>query len=446
MSTTQLQIAIVGAGVSGLVAARGLHRAGHRVTVFEADRRIGGHVHTWSLPAGGRIWAVDSGFIVYNERNYPRFTRLLAELGVATQPSAMSFSVRHDAAGLEYNGSTLRQLFVQPRNLVRPAFLRMLAEILHFNERAPEEAEALARAHDGEPTLADLLRRGGYSRAFRDWYLLPMGAAIWSLPPARVLGMPARFFVRFFDNHGMLTVDRRPQWRTVTGGSARYVEALVAPFRDRIRTGHPVRSIRRLGPGRNEGVHAAGSHAAGMGDGAVLVDGERFDRVVLACHADQALALLEDPSSAEREILGALPYQPNDALVHTDTSVLPRSRAAWGAWNYRVRRDPSAPAVVTYDMNILQSLDAPETFCVTLNGEDLVDPDRILGRVRYDHPVATPAGDRARAGRDGVSDVRGTHYCGAYWGNGFHEDGVASAEAVVAEVARASRVEDGVAA
>jgi len=404
-----MRIAIIGSGVSGLVAARRLADA-HEVTVFEADRRIGGHVHTWEVRSGGRTWAVDSGFIVYNERNYPNFTRLLAELGVPTQPSTMSLSVRHDRAGVEYNGSTLRQLFVQPRNLFRPAFLRMLGEILRFNREAP----GLTRA-DSSAVLGDLLDRGGYSRAFREWYLLPVGSAIWSIPAATVLDMPAAFFVEFFRNHGLLTVDDRPQWRVVRGGSARYVEALAAPLQDRIRLGHPVRRVARL-------------------DDGVEVDGEPFDRVVLACHSDQALAMLADPAPAEREILGALPYQANDAVLHTDTSMLPRARAAWGAWNYRVHDDPGAPAVVTYGMNLLQSLDAPETFCVTLNGTESIDPARILGRVTYHHPVATAAGVAARARRAEVSGPNRTHYCGAYWGNGFHEDGVVSALAVVREV------------
>lgn len=412
-----MRIAVVGSGVSGLVAARELHRA-HDVTVFEADRRVGGHVHTWTVRAGGRDWAVDSGFIVYNERNYPRFTRLLAELGVASRPSTMGFSVHSDRTGLEYNGSSLRGLFVQPRNLANPAFLRMLADILRFNREAPRAVRRAA----GEEPLGALLERGRYSRAFREWYIQPMASAIWSVPLARVLEMPAAFFVRFFENHGLLTVGDRPRWRVVRGGSARYVEALVAPFRDRIRVGRPVRGVTRLAD-------------------RVEVDGESFDRVVLACHSDQALALLADATAAEREVLGALPYQVNEAVVHTDVSMLPRSRAAWASWNYRLGGDPAAPATLTYNMNILQSLDAPETFCVTLNGGDAVDPARVLGRVRYHHPVYTVAGQAARRRRGEISGPNRTHFCGAYWGNGFHEDGVVSALAVGREIATAARAE-----
>lgn len=408
------RIAIIGSGVSGLVAAHRLHRE-HEVTLFEADDRIGGHVHTWTVRSGGRDYPVDSGFIVCNERNYPNFMALLAELGIRTQPSTMSFSVRHDKAGLEYNGSTVRQLFVQPVNALRPAFWRMLADVLRFNRDAPR----VVRADEGGLTLGALIASGRYSASFRDWYLVPMGSAIWSLPPARVLEMPARFFVDFFDNHGMLSVGRRPVWRTVEGGSSRYVEALAAPFRRSIRTRHRVRRVARF-PDRVE------------------VDGDPFDCVVLACHSDQALAMLADPSPAEREILGAMPYQSNEVVLHTDVSLLPRRRAAWGAWNYRITGDPDAPAVVTYNMNMLQSLDAPDTFCVTLNAADAIDPARVIGRVTYHHPVVTPAGVAARARRSEVSGRNRTYYCGAYWGNGFHEDGVVTALDVVGEIVRAS--------
>jgi predicted NAD/FAD-binding protein len=405
-----MRIGIVGSGVSGLVAARRLHPS-HDVTVFEADHRIGGHVHTWTVPSGGREYRVDSGFIVCNERNYPNFMALLSELGIRTQPSTMSFSVRHDGANLEYNGSSVRQLFVQPVNAVRPSFLGMLADVVRFNRSAPR----IVRAQGADLSLGALVEAGGYRAAFRDWYIVPMASAIWSLPPARVLEMPARFFVDFFDNHGMLTVDDRPVWRVVEGGSSRYVDALTAPLRHKIRTGHRVQRVER-------------SHDH------VSVDGERFDRVVLACHSDQALAMLADPTRAEQEVLGAMPYQVNDVVLHTDTSVLPRRRAAWGAWNYRVTGQADAPAAVTYNMNMLQSINAPETFCVTLNAGDAIDPARVIGRVTYHHPVVTRAGVAARARRREVSGPNRTHYCGAYWGNGFHEDGVVSGLAVAHEI------------
>lgn len=409
-----MKIAIVGAGVSGLVAARALH-AHYEITLFEAGSRLGGHVHTWELSAGDRTWTVDSGFIVYNERNYPRFSRLLRELGVATQSSEMSFSVRHDGDDLEYNGSSFRQLFAQRRNSLRPAFLRMLADVVRFNRAAPH---LLSDGREGE-TLADVLDRGSYSAAFRDWYLLPMGSAIWSIPFAGVLEMPAAFFVAFFLNHGMLTIDDRPQWRVIQGGSRNYVNALIAPFEDRVRAEQPVRRIRR-----------APNH--------VEVDGSRFDRVVIACHSDEALALLVDPTPEEHALLAAIPYQSNSATIHTDTSILPARRSAWGAWNYRVTPSETDAAVVTYNMNILQSLDAPETFCVTLNGEQAIDPAHIRGRSIYAHPVFTTAGIAARRQRDRISGPNRTHYAGAYWGNGFHEDGVVSGERAAQEVMAAA--------
>ncbi len=418
-----MKIAIVGSGVSGLVAARSL--AGeHEITVFEAGSRIGGHVHTWDVDVeGGAQIAVDSGFIVYNERNYPNFTRILGELGVITQPTVMSFGVRCDRTGLEYNGTTLDQLFVQRANLLRPSFWRMIREILRFNREAPLAIRNSAAA----VTLGELLDRGRYSAKFREQYLLPMGSALWSVPRAKVLDMPALFFVRFFDNHGMLTVNDRPQWRVVSGGSARYVEALVAPFRDRIVANRPVRRVERFMD-------------------RVEVDGAAFDRVVLACHSDQALAMLADATASEREVLGALPYQVNDAVLHTDVSVLPHARRAWGAWNYRISTDADMPATVTYDMNILQSLSARATYCVTLNDTGSIDPACVIGTVRYHHPMYTLAGAAAQERRSEISGANRTHFCGAYWGNGFHEAGATSGLAAAQEILHAAKYSPQVAA
>lgn len=407
-----MRIAIVGSGVSGLVAAHLLHPR-HDVTVFEARERIGGHVNTIDIPKDdGRTDRVDTGFIVYNEHNYPIFTKLLAKLGVATHASDMSFSVRCDRTGLEYNGSTIGQLFAQRRNLFRPSFHRMLLDILRFNrEAAPAIADGAA-----EMTLGEYVASAGYGRGLSEHYLLPMGSALWSLPRAQVLDMPAAFFVRFFENHGMLTVDDRPEWRVVTGGSNRYVEKLVEPFRDRIRTGVPVRRVTRNG---------LGSASEQSTDG-VLVDGEAFDHVVFACHSDQALDVLADATHAERELLGALPYQENDVVLHTDTSVLPRTRRAWGAWNYHLRGSSDAPATVTYNMNVLQTLDVPQTYCVTLNATDTIDPASIVYRTTYHHPVYTREGFAAQERHAEISGVNRTHFCGAYWGFGFHEDGARS--------------------
>ncbi len=408
-----MKIAVVGSGVSGLVAAWLLHDD-HEVTVFEARDRIGGHVNTIGVEDGSGSWSVDTGFIVYNEHNYPLFTEVIRRLGVATQSSDMSFSVRCDRTGLEYNGSTVRQLFVQKRNLLRPSYYRMIADILRFNREAPH-AVANGASH---MTLGDYLRSGGYSDRLADHYLVPMGSALWSIPRGQVLEMPAEFFVRFFENHGMLTVDDRPEWRVIQGGSNAYVDALVRPFRDRIRTSTPVRSVRR------EEDH-------------VRVDGEAFDEVVFACHSDQALEVLEDPTPMEARLLGALPYQDNRVVLHTDTGVLPRRRAAWGAWNYHIRSEEDEPVTVTYDMNILQTLQAEQTFCVTLNPPDSLDPTRVLYETRFSHPIYTLEGFEAQERRHEISGVNRTHYCGAYWGFGFHEDGVRSG----VDVARAFGVE-----
>jgi predicted NAD/FAD-binding protein len=319
----------------------------------------------------------------------------------------MSFSVRCERTGLEYNGSTLNGLFAQRRNLVRPAFLRMIAEILRFNREAPR-----VLPEPSSFTLGDYLRENRYSSGFIEHYLIPMGAAIWSTDPERMLGFPARFFVRFFHNHGMLSVNDRPQWRVVPGGSREYVRRLTAPFADRIRVRTPVRGVRRL-PGAVELQLDQGR--------------ARYDALFLACHSDQALALLRDPSPAERETLGAITYQENEAVLHTDTRLLPRSRRAWAAWNYHVPALPRRRVAVTYNMNILQGLDAPETLCVTLNHGDAIDPAKVLKRLVYHHPLYTPAAVAAQARQAELNSGRRTYYCGAYWRFGFHEDGVVSA-------------------
>jgi len=406
-----VKIAVVGAGIAGNVAARELHRD-HDVTVFEAGHHVGGHTHTHDVEMHGRRWQVDTGFIVFNDRTYPNFIALLDELGVASQESSMSFSVRDEAANLEYNGTSLNALFAQRRNLLRPAFLGMVRDILRFNREAPR----LLEEPGGELPLGELLARGGYGRAFIEHYAVPMGAAIWSTDPGSMMRFPARFFVRFLHNHGMLTVDDRPTWRTVRGGSARYVERLTAPFRDRIHLATRVEQVRRIPGGVM--VKPCGHEA------------QRYDAAFLACHSDQALALLADPSPAEREVLSAIPYQANEAVLHTDAGLMPRRRLAWAAWNYHVRPG-GGPVALTYNMNILQRLDAPTPFLVTLNHTDAIDPDRILRRVTYHHPLYTPASVAAQARHREIDGARATYYCGAWLRNGFHEDGVASALAAV---------------
>ncbi|NJN39853.1 MAG: NAD(P)-binding protein [Gammaproteobacteria bacterium] len=412
-----MRIAVIGSGIAGNVVAHRLHRE-HDITVYEAAGRIGGHSHTHTVEQAGRSYQVDTGFIVFNDRTYPNFVALLDELGVASQESAMSFSVRDEASGLEYNGTSLDTLFAQRRNLLRPSFLGMIRDILRFHREAP----ALLSQSGGEGSLEELLERGRYGRAFVEHYIVPMGAAIWSTDPASMLAFPARFFVRFLHNHGMLTVNDRPVWRTVRGGSMRYVERLTAPFRDRIRLRTPVEWIRRL-PGSV--IVKARGH-----------DAERYDAAFLACHSDQALALLADPSGAEREVLGAIPYQRNEAVLHTDTRLLPRTRRAWAAWNYHVIPGHCGPVALTYNMNILQRLDAPDPFLVTLNRSEAIDPARIIKRITYHHPLYTPASVAAQARQRELNGPLRTYYCGAWWRNGFHEDGVASALQALAHFGR----------
>jgi predicted NAD/FAD-binding protein len=402
-----MKVAVIGSGIAGNVAARELHRE-HDVTVYEADGHVGGHSHTHEVEVEGGPVVVDTGFIVFNRRTYPRFSALLDSLGVASQESSMSFSVRCEATGLEYNGTNLNGLFAQRRNLVRPAFLGMVADILRFNREAPR----LLEAHGGEQPLGEFLAAGRYRQAFIDDYLLPMGAAIWSADPGRMMEFPARFFVRFLHNHGMLSVNDRPVWRTVSGGSARYVEKLVAPFRDRIRLRTPVASVRRV----------AGGVMVKPRDQAPI----RYDAIFVACHSDQALRLLADPTPAERSVLGAIGYSENEAVLHTDERLLPTSRRAWAAWNYhRLPRD-RGPVALTYNMNILQRLETARPLLVTLNRTDGIHPARVLRRMTYHHPLFTPLAVNAQS-RHAELDCARTFYCGAYWRFGFHEDGVWSA-------------------
>jgi uncharacterized protein len=403
-----MKIAIIGSGIAGNVAARRLY-TGHEITVYEAGSHVGGHSHTHTLDVRGKRLEVDTGFIVFNDRTYPNFMALLDELGVASQECAMSFSVRNDAKDLEYNGTTVNSLFAQRRNILRPSFLAMVRDILRFNRQAPR----LLLQGEGELPLGLVLDRQGYSKSFVDHYIIPMGAAIWSTSPRSMFSFPARFFVRFLMNHGMLTVNDRPQWRTVVGGSARYVEKLSAPFRDRIRLRTPVEWIRRQ-PG-SVMVKAHGHEV------------ERYDAVFMACHSDQALRLLGDPTRVERETLGAIPYQRNEAVLHTDSRLMPRRRLAWACWNYHSIANRDGPLALTYNMNMLQNLDTPETLLVTLNHGEAIDPERIILRVPYDHPVFTPASVAAQARQRELNGYHGTYYCGAWWRNGFHEDGVVSA-------------------
>ena len=424
-----MKIAIIGTGIAGNLAAFRL-APGHDITVFEADARIGGHTNTIDVSMEGKNYSVDTGFIVYNDATYPNFIALLDELGVATQQSEMSFSVRCERTGLEYNGANLNTLFAQRRNLVRPAFHRMLRDILRFNREAPD----LLDQPDSTLTLDDFLQANEYSREFIEHYIVPMGAAIWSATPQGMGGVPAGFFVRFFHNHGLLRVSDRPAWRVIQGGSHRYVEKLVAAHRDCIRLNAPVEWVRRH---RNcVEVKTPGAEA------------ERFDRLIMACHSDQALALLADPSQQETEVLGAIGYQHNEAVLHTDASLMPRNKRAWAAWNYHIRPEAAELAsraepdhgvldrrvALTYNMNILQSLTAPQQFCVTLNHTDAISPEAIIRSISYTHPIFTERAVAAQQRQREINGPRHTYYCGAYWRYGFHEDGVISTMAALSHL------------
>ena len=407
-----MKIAVIGTGIAGNVAAYHLARE-HDVTVYEADDRIGGHTNTVTVEHGGREYEIDTGFIVFNERTYPNFIHLLDELGVAWQDSDMGFSVQHEKTGLEYSGSTINSLFAQRSNIFRPSFHRMIREILRFNREAPGLLENSAT----RISLRDYLAKENYSREFIDNFIIPMGAAIWSAKPEVMGTMPAEFFIRFFQNHGMLSVNDRPVWRVIKGGSNRYVEKLVAGHRDRIRLNAPVEYIRRL-PGHVE-VKVTGQEI------------EQFDQVFMACHGDQALRLLADPTMTEEQVLGQFHYQPNEAILHTDESLMPKRRRAWAAWNYHIPAYSQDRVAVSYNMNILQGIKAPVTFCVTLNHELAIRSDKIIKRIQYSHPVFTPQSIEAQKRHGEINGAYRTYYCGAYWRNGFHEDGVVSALAAL---------------
>ena len=405
--SAQMRVAIVGGGVSGLVAARHLHDAGHEATLFEAADYPGGHTNTIRVETERGAWNVDTGFIVFNDRNYPNFERLLDRLGVAAQPADMSFSVADEAGRFEW-ASRPAGLFANPAHLVDRRFHRMLLDLLRFNR----QARALIGTNGSGPSLRRFLADGGYSDYFIERLIVPQVSAVWSADPDQLWSFPASFLAEFFDNHGILALTGRPRWRTIVGGSQTYVEAIIAPMRDSIRLQTPVRRIERH-PDRVEIAWDGGSQS--------------FDEVVIATHADQALAMLADPSPAEREILGAFPYQRNEAVLHTDERLLPRRRRAWASWNFHLVDEPVGLTTVTYHMNRLQALSADREFCLTLNRTEAIDPARIIRRIDYQHPVFTRAGVAAQGRHGEISGRNRTHYCGAYWRWGFHEDGVWSA-------------------
>jgi predicted NAD/FAD-binding protein len=406
-----MRIAIVGTGISGMTSGYLLSDE-HEVTAYEAKSTIGGHTATVDVHLGGRNWPVDTGFIVFNKKTYPHFTRLMDHLGVASQPSVMSFSFQDLNSGLVFCPSRFNALFVQRRNLFRPAFYRMLFDALRFRR----EVRKLLDSDDDQTTLARYLAANRYSAGFIDHFLIPMGAAIWSAGPGAFRRFPVRYFAEFFENHGFLNAIDQPEWRVVKGGSRNYVEPITRPFASRIRTNSPVVAIARS-------VDAVTVKTADGND-------ESYDHVVIATHSDQALAMLADPSENESAVLGAIGYQENQVVLHSDTSVLPAQRAAWASWNYLTPERASDRVSLTYNMNMLQGLDAPETFCVSLNIGERIDPDKIIRHFVYHHPIYTPESLAARRRHAEINGENRTSFCGAYWGYGFHEDGVNSALAV----------------
>jgi predicted NAD/FAD-binding protein len=402
-----MRIAVVGTGIAGNTAAYEL-RKNHDITVYEASSYVGGHTNTIDVQENGRTIAVDTGFIVFNDRTYPQFIHLLDEIGQESQPSVMSFSVSSGDGRLEYNGSGLNALFAQRRNILRPPFFRMIRDILRFND----EALTTLPFEKDDQTVEGYLLKHGYGSEFMNDYLVPMAAAIWSAEPVAIREMPLSFLVRFFDNHGLLQLKDRPTWRVIKGGSREYVQKLVAGHRDRIRLDTPVRQVVR---------HASGVEIVTDKHGK-----EWYDAVFLACHSDQALAMLDAPTAVEKDVLGAFRYQDNEAVLHTDASVLPKRRRAWAAWNYHIPEDPHRQVAVTYNMNMLQGLECSGQYSVTLNNDRRIDPARVIRRIQYQHPVFSLDAVAAQHRQVELNTDR-TFFCGAYWRNGFHEDGVVSA-------------------
>lgn len=412
-----MKIAIIGTGISSMTAAWLLHKD-HELTVFEADNRVGGHTNTVKADLDGQTWNVDTGFIVFNDRTYPNFIRLIDLLGVSWKPSNMSFGVRCDRSGLEWASMNLNALFTRRSSLLNPFFYRMVADILRFNRTA---GELLHTGSEAE-TLGSYLNRKRYSRSFIEHYIVPMGAAVWSGSSRQMLEFPARYFVQFFTNHGMLQIFNQPVWRVIRGGSISYMEKLVLPFRNRIRLNAPVTRIERHGEYVTVKTPAT--------------EAERFDHVIIGAHSDQALRMLGDASNAEQEILGRFSYQENKAVLHYDERLLSSHRRAWASWNYHIPENPEDPVSVTYYMNRLQGLDAPHAFSVTLNNAKAIRPDRVIRTFTYHHPVYTAEAVAAQKRHTDISGRNRTHYCGAYWGYGFHEDGVNSGIAVASAFGR----------
>ncbi|EWH09401.1 hypothetical protein DS2_12734 [Catenovulum agarivorans DS-2] len=416
------KVAIIGSGISGLTAAYLISQK-HQVTLFEQNDYIGGHTATKEIDYQGEKHAIDTGFIVFNNRTYPNFLKLLSQLGVGKQPTEMSFSVTNHFNGLEYNGNNLNSLFAQRRNIVNPKFWGLLKQIVRFNKQCKQLYEGINQGDDLplDHTLGQFLQENQFSDYFKQNYILPMGAAIWSTSLVKMEAFPLRFFVQFFYNHGLLNIQDRPQWYVVPGGSYKYIQPLIQGFKDNIQLNADIKEVERSDV----------AVTIRFNSGAV----EIFDEVVFACHSDQALALLADPTDAEQQILSDIPYSANQVVLHTDTSLLPKRKLAWASWNYQIglssiESEFNRPACVTYNMNILQGLQSKHTFCVTLNQTEQIDPNKIIQQFVYHHPVFNQTSIAAQARRGEICGQNHSHFVGAYWFNGFHEDGVKSALAV----------------
>ena len=405
-----MKIAIVGSGISGLTCAYLLNRE-HDITVFEKNDYVGGHTHTHEIEYDGEEFSVDSGFIVYNEWTYPNFIKLLDQLGVERQLTRMGFSVKSEKNNLEYAGHSLNGLFAQRSNFFRPSFMRILFSMRRFNAEARDNLGTL----DPQITLGQYLTSNNYPREFIQHYIIPIGAAIWSTVPKQMMDVPAVFFIRFFENHGLLQVVNRPNWWVISGGSKKYVEKMIYDFKGKIRLSTPVKNVKR------------GIDSITVKFGSNGLEKENFDSIIFACHSNQSLAMLDSPSKQEEEVLSAIKYQRNDALLHFDDSILPKRKNAWSSWNYLLDEDPNRAVALTYNMNILQSLKSDRTFCVSLNSGDLIDRSKVIKHLNYEHPLFTLSSINAQGRKHEVSGKNNTYYCGAYWRNGFHEDGVTSA-------------------
>lgn len=402
-----MKIGVIGSGISGLVSAW-LLSGEHEVVLYEANDYIGGHTNTVDVEREGRHYAVDTGFIVFNEVTYPNFLKFIGRLGVGYQPAPMTFSVKDDCTGLEYSPHNLNTLFAVRRNLLRPGFYRFLADIVRFRKNLENMIQTVP-----DEELVRFLRRHGYSELFIHKFVVALGSSLWSVPPKEMDRFPLLTFAEFFKNHGFLELRNPIQWLVIRGGSREYVRKFAAAFQGTVRLQARVTGVRRF----DDRVEIrTGGH-----------DPESFDHVVLALHSDQALAILEDASAAERDILGALPYQENLTMLHTDSSILPKRKFIWSSWNYLIPRRQMDRCALTYDMNILQTIAASHEFCVTLNCPESIDASRVIARYLYHHPQHTTAAVAARKRYSEISGVKRTHYCGAYWGYGFHEDGVNAA-------------------